>query len=224
MVTLGEWSNDDLLNSHEEDCLLADTIFDMINNVSEIYTPNSYPRSRTPEILSLPSPPSTSPLQERPSEYAAATPPPLTSTDTPTQPSPSSPRLVSPVRPSYAAVASRPYPTSPSPPSKPRQSLACTPPAPTTTLRTSRASPPASATTPSRRRSPHTSSPVLSIHDLERRFQNKPSPLYDQHLYHSTRNPPNTSLIRLLHAIADLIGSYNMSYIVKHDHHPSMWY
>ena len=222
MVTLGEWSNDDLLDFYE-DCLLADTIFDMINNVPEIYTPNSHPRSRTLEILSPPSPPpSTSPLQERPSEYAAATPPPLTSTDTPTQPSPSSPRLVSPVRPLYAAVASRPYLTLP-PPSKPRQSLASTPPAPTTTLRTSRASPLAPATTPSRRRSPHTSSPVLSIHDLERRFQNKSSPLYNQHLYHSTRNPPNTSLTRFLHAIADLIGSYNTSYIIKHDHYPPMW-
>ena len=62
MVTLGEWSNDDLLDSYQEDCLLADTIFDMINNVS-IYTPTSHPRSRTPEALSSPSPPpSTSPL------------------------------------------------------------------------------------------------------------------------------------------------------------------
>ena len=38
MATLGEWSNDELLSSHEEDCLLVDTIVDMINNVSDIYT------------------------------------------------------------------------------------------------------------------------------------------------------------------------------------------
>ena len=84
MVTLGEWSNNNLLDSYKEDYLLVDTIFDIINNVSKIYTPNSHPRPQTPEILSLPLPPSTSPLQERPSEYAAATPPPLTLTDTPT--------------------------------------------------------------------------------------------------------------------------------------------
>lgn len=42
MARLGEWSNDDLLSSHDEDCLLADLKFDMINNVSNIYTPTGY--------------------------------------------------------------------------------------------------------------------------------------------------------------------------------------
>ncbi|KAH8698039.1 hypothetical protein GQ44DRAFT_96456 [Phaeosphaeriaceae sp. PMI808] len=38
MMTLGEWSNDELLACHKEDCILADTIHNMINNVADIYT------------------------------------------------------------------------------------------------------------------------------------------------------------------------------------------
>lgn len=144
-------SNNDLLCNHGQDCILADTIYYLISNPWIIYSPNDAPQPRSPP------------------EQAAASPPLSTSNNTPTQQSPSHPRPVSPAAISYAAVAARRPPTlsppSPSPaPSKPSQSLTSTP-----------------ASTQTHRHSQHRSPPVFSIHDLERRFQNKSSPFSTQH-------------------------------------------
>jgi regulator of sirC expression with transglutaminase-like and TPR domain len=60
--------------------------------------------------------------------------------------------------------------------------------------------------TPPHQSSP-SSSPVLSIHDLERRFRNRLSPIQDRYNQQCRRKPPSVTLARLLHAVADLLGS-----------------
>jgi hypothetical protein len=189
-------SNNDLLCYHGEDCILADTIYDLINSPQNVYSPNDAPQSRPP-----------------PEQAAASPPSPLSAPNNmPIQQSPSPPRPVAPAGISYASIAARPppIPSSPSPsssssPSRPPRSPASTP---------------LPARTQAYRHSQHRSSPVLSIHDLERRFQNKSSPFFTQRSNHTARGSPSNALSRLLHAVADLLGPYNPSYTLQHDHYP----
>ncbi|KAF1813163.1 hypothetical protein P152DRAFT_457523 [Eremomyces bilateralis CBS 781.70] len=124
--------------------------------------------------------------------------------------SPFESRPASPTRPPYITVASRHCPT-PSGMSKPDRSVASPQPTPMTTIRTPRTSSSAPAST-TQRRAPHASLPVLSIHDLERRYQNKSSASYDWNPREPSSNPPSDALTRLLHAVADLLGLYNPGY------------
>ncbi|PVH90508.1 hypothetical protein DM02DRAFT_436291 [Periconia macrospinosa] len=208
----GERTNEELLTQHA-DCTLADIIFDLVINHESIYKD---PKPQISEMPSQPSPlppPSSStqsshsskilPNKDNSMENAAATPPHPALADY-TKQSP-----LSPSRPSYAAIASRHCPpTPPSPlPSKPHRTPS-TPLAPKSklpTLSTYQSKPVIT--------SPQISSPVLSIHDLERRFQHTPNPCNTTYPQYITRTSPNNALTRLLHAIADLLGSCNLSHI-----------
>jgi hypothetical protein len=109
-------SNNDLLCYHGEDCVLADTIYDLINNPQNVYSPNDAPQSRSP-----------------PEQAAASPPSPLSAPNNmPIQQSPSPPRPVAPAGISYASISARPppIPSPPSPwppPSRPPRSPASTP-------------------------------------------------------------------------------------------------
>src|SRR5437667_6919292 len=82
------------------------------------------------------------------------------------------------------------------------------------------ATPTSSKTTPQRPHVTPTSSPVLSIYDLERRFHKKPNLLQDQRQLPPRKPQPSaiaspqyTAIAHLLHAIADLLGCHNSSHI-----------
>lgn len=226
----GEQTNEELLTQHA-DCTLADIIFDLVINYESIHKDPKPQISETPSQPSpLPPPPSSTQSshsskilqnKENSMENAAATPPHPAPADYSKQ-SRLTPSPASPSRPSYAAIASRhwpPTPPSPSPssplssppssslpsPSKPHRT-ASTPLAlksKVPTLSTYQAKPTIT--------SPQISSPVLSIHDLERRFQHTPNPYNTIHPQYVTRTSANNALTRLLHAIADLLGSCNMT-------------
>jgi hypothetical protein len=59
------------------------------------------------------------------------------------------------------------------------------------------------------------SMPVLSIHDPERRFRNRPTPFHNQHNRHARRKPPTATIARLLYAIVDLLGPHNPGHILS---------
>ena len=211
------FSHDKLLSYHTYDCLLADTLQDLIRQrhhigilASSLLTAPTT-TSQSPLLHATSNPPQAS-QEEKPSENAAAAPLP-TPKIAPTHPSPpSSPPLVSPTRPSYATIASLPLPTSSSTPSKnPRLSNSITsthrntPATPITTPRAPKA-------TPQSLRPQQTSSPVLSIYNLERRFHNRPNLLSNPQRHLSPQNPPTTAIARLLHAIADLFECHDPSH------------
>ncbi|KAH8691853.1 hypothetical protein BGW36DRAFT_410440 [Talaromyces proteolyticus] len=136
-------------------------------------------------------------------ERAAATHPPPPSKTTPSPSPPLSPRPASPVEPSYATVPSLPPPTPSLTPSKPHRTTTPTPPAQNSTPPTPVVTPTTPKTTP-QPRPKQTSSHVLSIYDLERRFQHTPTPFYNPQRHISPRKTPTTALARILHSIADL--------------------
>ncbi|KAK7177601.1 hypothetical protein PSPO01_16350 [Paraphaeosphaeria sporulosa] len=206
----------DLLGLHSPECLLADILFNLINHMRTRTAPAATPQ--TPPTPVMPSPPSSHPPPSKQASSRSSSPrecSPRPPSPRPPQPCPT--QIPVPPRPSYAAVAASPSPKgdrNPSPPPPPHQQRPSYPPpsaskpptmkAPSTPVATSRTP----TTAPPRRRSPYTSSPVLSIHDLERRFQNKPSPFYNQYHRQSLGRPHASAVAQLLHAIAELLGSY----------------
>ena len=208
-----EHSNNDILCLHAQDCILADTLFDLMNNPTDIYTMTDRSRSRSFISSPLPLSPVKSTRECISSIGAAANSPvpsPSSSSDVPMEASPSTPHLpstypLSPARPSYAAVAARPPSTLRTPTPKDQR-----PPFPKP-LSSSSPQPTNAATSSVRATTPHqsspSSSPVLSIHDLERRFRNRLSPIQDRYNQQCRRKPPSVTLARLLHAVADLLGS-----------------
>ena len=109
-VTTEEWTNEEVLSIHAEDCVLADTIYDLIYNASYIYTVPSPSRPQMPEVM--PPTSSASPCASPPGELpstkpTAATPILSTCTENPAQKPTSSPPSPSPSRLSYATIVSR---------------------------------------------------------------------------------------------------------------------
>ncbi len=204
-----DYSPGNLLGRHAEACLLADTLFDLLENPSYLHKPtsasnasNSHP-AKTPLPKESCTPEHTDLNQEHPSKYAAATHLPALEKSTPTPSPPPSPRLASPAKASYATIASRPAPTPSSTPSKPPRPSTSSP-AHKNTISTPIIPPTTSKITQQRLSPQQTSSPVLSIYDLERRFHNTPTPLFNQQKHLSPQKPTTTAIARLLHAIADL--------------------
>jgi hypothetical protein len=61
------------------------------------------------------------------------------------------------------------------------------------------------------------SSPILSINDPQRRFQNKPSLVYGRHPCHTQDNTIQQCSTQLLHGVAGPLGSFTSSNGLKHD-------
>ena len=231
LISEGILTNNGLLGEHTEDCVLADTIFDMFNNAKDIYT--ELDQSLTQSLkgsspTSSTQPPAESPQGLPPREDAAAIPSPASTRIPQALISPS--RSSSSSRPSYAAVASCHCPTSPSLPLKFRQPSTKTPPkpitkpppqsqrpAPRTTAMSSQrapshatfhtiANPATPSSTPTRHHTPHPSSPVLSIHDLERRFH-RTSLLHRLRPNQTVNQQPSMLLPQLLYTVANLLES-----------------
>ncbi|KEF50856.1 uncharacterized protein A1O9_13093 [Exophiala aquamarina CBS 119918] len=109
-VTTEEWTNEEVLSIHAEDCVLADIIYDLIYNASYIYTVPSPSRPQMPEVMP-PTSSCTSPPGELPStKPTAATPILSTCTENPAQKPTSSPPSPSPSRLSYANHRIAPMP------------------------------------------------------------------------------------------------------------------
>jgi hypothetical protein len=212
-----KWGDEELLSLHDEDCVLADSIHDMVfsgwhdtpaENASQTATPTSYlPTPTTPESSPKPS------SQCAPTDNApSATPTPISTAETITISSKSSHSPASPQQPSYAAVAASPRSQTPETHLK---TSATSNTASRNLEPTTDHSPPPSTPSPS----PSTQgthrtqssqipvpSPVLSIYDLEQRFRNRPSPISLRSHNQGTITHSNIGMVlpRLLHAIADL--------------------
>jgi len=204
----------------------------MFKNAKDIYTEidQSLPQSpKVPSPTSSTQPPAESPQGLPSREDAAAIPSPASTRIPQALISPS--RSSSPSRPPYAAIASCHCPTSPSLPLKPRQPSTTTPPKPITKTppQSQRPEPPTTATpsqrspshttfhtranpitptsTPTRRRSPPSSSPVLSIRDLERRFRYQTSSLHRLGPKQTVNQTHTMILPQLLYTVASLLES-----------------
>lgn len=218
-------SYDKLISLHYAECLLADTLEDLIRQEHHIRilaspaptVPATMSQSPSSHVATNPSPKSQGP---KPSEHAAAATAPPPPPKVPPSPSPPpSPCPVLPTRLSYATVASRPAPTPSPTPSKPPRASTSTPSAQQNTPPTPDAKP-ALKSTPQHPLAIPTSSPVLSIYDLERRFSKKPSPLQGQRRLPprepqpiAIASPQYTAIAHLLHAIADLLGCHNTGHM-----------
>ncbi|KAH8744338.1 hypothetical protein BGZ57DRAFT_919336 [Hyaloscypha finlandica] len=124
-----DYSPDNLLGRHAEACLLADILFDLLENPSYLHKPTSALNASNSHPAKTPLPKELCPLehidptQEPPSKHATTTHLPVLSKSTPTLSPPLSPRLASPTKPSYATIVSRPAPTPLLTPSKPPRPL-----------------------------------------------------------------------------------------------------
>jgi hypothetical protein len=110
-----EHSNNDILRLHAQDCILADTLFDLMNNPTDIYTMTDRSRSRSSISSPLPLSPVKSTRECISSIGAAANSPvpsPSSSSDVPMEASPSTPHLPSNYPLSPALIRSCGCPTS----------------------------------------------------------------------------------------------------------------
>ena len=183
-----EHSNNDILHLHAQDCILADTLFDLMNNPADIYTMTDRSRSRS----SISSPQSLSPVKstrECISSIGAAA-------NSPVLPPPSSFLQW----PTYRRIAISPLFALHSP-AFTHATLICSCgcpisvnlthsnpewPASSVPINSVRATPP--------HQSLPSSSPVLSIHDLERRFRNRLSPIQDRYNQQCRWKPPSVTV------------------------------
>jgi len=219
-----EHTNNSILALHAQNCILADTLFNLMNNPLDIYTPINCSCSQSSILLLILLSPIRSPQECISLKETAATPRPLlpsSSSNKPIEPSASSPRLpsprpLSPARPSYAAVAAQSPSALRTPTPKPRRPPFSKPPSPRSPHPTTAATNSARVTPP-HHSSPPSSSPILSIHNLERRFHNRSSPIQDQYNQQSQK-PPTATIAQFLHAVADLLGSCDANLTLKSCH------
>jgi hypothetical protein len=107
LVDEEETTTDDRLGYYEEDCVLADTIHDVLNNIQDIYRSTPDRSSHTQKASTPPTSQAATSISENLPASTAPSPTPHNSTSDkpPTSLSTSSPRPATPERMSYAAVA-----------------------------------------------------------------------------------------------------------------------